>query len=58
MEGEPEASIACLSMHRQRLTRASPAPAQDILLEALKGALVLAVLERLYVTRNSQWVRG
>jgi hypothetical protein len=47
-----------LCQHRQRLTRASPPRRpQDILLEALKGALVLAVLERLYVTRNSAWVR-
>ena len=29
---------------------------QDILIEALKGALILAVLERFYITRNSSWL--
>jgi hypothetical protein len=32
------------------------APPQDILIEALKGALILAILERLYITRNSSWL--
>jgi hypothetical protein len=34
------------------------APPQDILIEALKGALILAVLERLYITRNSSWLEA
>ncbi len=34
-----------------------PAVRQDILLEALKAAIILAILERLFFTRNSSWVR-
>jgi hypothetical protein len=30
--------------------------AQDILIESLKGALILALLERLCLTRNSNWL--
>jgi hypothetical protein len=31
---------------------------KDILVEAAKGALILAILERLCMTRNSTWVRS
>jgi hypothetical protein len=29
---------------------------QDIVTEALKGAIILAILERLFLTRNSGWL--
>jgi hypothetical protein len=32
--------------------------AQDIVIETAKGALILAVLERLYLTRNSSWLEA
>ena len=28
---------------------------KDVLIEALKGAVILAILERLYVTRANSW---
>jgi hypothetical protein len=31
---------------------------QDIVIEALKGALILAILERLCLTRNSTWLEA
>ena len=42
------------SMRAQALTHVSSRP--QIFLEALKGAIILAVLERLCLTRNSNWL--
>jgi hypothetical protein len=35
----------------------APAARQDMLIEAAKGAVILAILERLFLTRHAHWVR-
>ena len=31
-------------------------PPQDIVQEALKGAIIMAIMERLFLTRNANWL--
>ena len=45
----------CLGVSRA-ITHASAAVAQDILSEALRVAVVFAILERLYLTRPTPWL--
>jgi hypothetical protein len=48
----------CTQLRDGALTDARvPVVLQDILIEALKAAIILAILERLFFTRNSSWVR-
>ena len=47
----------CLGVSRA-IAHVSAAVAQDILSEALRGAVVVVVLERLYFTRPTPWLEG
>ena len=52
MEGASRSGSAAAGPRLRR-----PAPArQDILNEALHGAIILVVLERLYLTRSASWL--